>query len=179
MGLFIMTLRLAGLFILAVSPALPSRAADGVDTNKMTNIEIRAAVPAPAFNLLDWEGRRFSSTTLTGQAAVVTFWAVGDKPSERQMAELNALQNRFPTEKLSVVSMVVVDNPAGLRKYMTEHRPPFPVLLADLPTIEAFGRLQAVPTTFVIDKNYNIIQQYVGFTGKADIQKYVEAVLKQ
>lgn len=154
-------------------------AADGTETGKVANVLVRTAQRAPAFTLLNAEGTKFSSTTLTGRAAVVTFWAVDDKPSERQIQELNTLRQQFKPEQLVVVALVVVDNPPALRKFVADHQPPFPVLLADLKVIEGFGRLQSIPTTFVIDKNYNIIQQYVGVADKADLKQYVEAVLKQ
>jgi peroxiredoxin len=171
--------RSGSILILAGSWALTACAADGTDTGQVANVVVRTAQPAPAFTLLDPTGKTFSSVTLTGKAAVVTFWAVGDNPSERQMRELIALQQQFRPEQLAVVGIVVVDNAPAVRKFVADHQLSFPVLLADLRVIEGFGRLQSIPTTFVIDKNYNIIQQYVGVADKADLKQYVEAVLKQ
>ncbi len=166
-----------GVLLLTIGWTLPTRAASVSATSEVVTVEVRTARPAPAFSLVTVEGEKFSSATLTGKAAVVTFWASQDKPSVRQLTELVALQTQFGAERLAVVGIAVDTN--ELRSVIAARQVNFPVLLVDLPVIQGFGGLQAIPTTYVIDKNYNIIQQYTGFAEKGAIEKDIEAIQRQ
>jgi hypothetical protein len=45
--------------------------------------------------------------------------------------------------------------------------------------VQGFGGLTAIPTLFVIDKNQNIIQRYVGVTEANILEADLKAIFKQ
>ena len=55
----------------------------------------------------------------------------------------------------------------------------YPLYQPDYDIIQAFGGLTAIPTLFVIDKNQNIIQKYVGVTEANVLEADLKAIFKQ
>jgi peroxiredoxin len=53
----------------------------------------------------------------------------------------------------------------------------YPVVLADQKIQEAFGGIEAVPTTFIIDHDGRVLKKHLGFTDKDAFQKEIEPLL--
>ena len=100
-----------------------------------------------------------------------------DQPSLKQIAILSDWLKEHDAEELAVLCMAVEQSGKQTTKaYVDREHPDFPFLVANYETIEAFGGLTAVPTTFVIDKNKNIIQRYVGITEKKVLETNLTSV---
>lgn len=150
------------------------------DTGGAARVEVRVAAPAPAFTLAALDGSRFSSTTLTGRAAIVTFWAGGDRPSERQLAELAAVDQQFGGDRVKIVGIVInAADTNSVQTVVAAQRIRFPILVVDWKSIEKFGGLSVVPSTFVIDRNYNVIRHHTGFVDRATLQPDLDAIWSQ
>jgi hypothetical protein len=48
------------------------------------------------------------------------------------------------------------------------------VVLGDQAVTEAYGGIQAIPTTFVVDKKGNIVAEHVGSLSTEDFEKLVK-----
>lgn len=55
----------------------------------------------------------------------------------------------------------------------------YPVLISDGKVNSKYGGIQAIPTTFVIDKNGKIVKKYVGFQPKATFEKEIKGLLSK
>ena len=55
----------------------------------------------------------------------------------------------------------------------------YPVVLTDSKIVEAYGGIDGLPTTFIIDRSGHIVKQHPGFTGQAEIEKEVALLLAQ
>ena len=53
----------------------------------------------------------------------------------------------------------------------------YPVVLADEKTPQAFGGIEAIPTTFIIDREGRIVTKHLGFTGKDEFEKELKPLL--
>ena len=42
---------------------------------------------------------------------------------------------------------------------------------------EAYGGIEAIPTTFIVDRKGNILKKHVGYMSKGDFEKLVSAAL--
>ena len=130
---------------------------------------VRVAEPAPRFELSDLAGKTVKLADCPSQAVIVCFFLSGDRPSERVMRPLATLQSEHATNDLAVFGIALDSGPASaLQAKLTEWAVKFPVLRFNMEVVEGFGGISAVPTTFVIDQNRNIIQRYVGFV---DVQQ--------
>ncbi|HUJ08445.1 MAG TPA: TlpA disulfide reductase family protein [Verrucomicrobiae bacterium] len=122
---------------------------------------------APDFTLKDVQGNTVRLADFSGQALIVSFVVTWDKPSLRQIGILSDIRKERSEKELAILAVAIEQGGEPTTKsYVEQKHPGFPFLVADYATISAFGGLTAVPTTFVIDKNHNIVQKYVGITSK-------------
>jgi peroxiredoxin len=130
---------------------------------------------APSFALKDTDGRVVKLDDFTGKTLIVCFVVTWDQPSLRQIAILSDWLKAHDDKELAVLGMGI-EQPGkqSVKSFVEQEHPDFPFLAADYATIQAFGGLTAVPTTFVIDKNKDIVRRYVGVTDK----RLLEAALK-
>jgi peroxiredoxin len=142
--------------------------------------EARTATPAPSFTLKIGPGQKIKLADFKGKALIVCFLATGDKPSERQVPVLNDLLKEYNETNLAVLGLAFVQTGAQpIRAFVEEQAAGFPVYPPDYDIVQAFGGLTAIPTLFVIDKNQNIIQKYVGVTEASSLQADLRAIFKQ
>src|ERR1019366_8274601 len=88
--------------LLVAGPALSGWAA----TNAVTQV-IRVATPAPAFEMESITGDKLKLADLQSPAVIVSFLLREDRPSQRQLPVLSALQAAHGTNQLQVVGVIV------------------------------------------------------------------------
>ena len=54
----------------------------------------------------------------------------------------------------------------------------YTVVMADQAVAKAYGGVEAIPTTFVIDRQGHIINRHVGLTDRAEFEKEIKPLLK-
>ena len=142
--------------------------------------EIREAKPAPSFVLKIAQGQTVKLTDFKNKALNVCFVAPWDNNSQQQMKILTDLQKQYGETNLAVLGFALDQtHPELVKAYAEQHHLTYPLYLADYNLIKGFGSLTAMPTTFIIDKNQNIIQTYVGVTETNAFGDYLKAIAKQ
>jgi len=53
----------------------------------------------------------------------------------------------------------------------------YPVLMADKDTIRSFGDVVTIPTSFLVNKNGQVVKKYPGFVPRVLLEKDIESVL--
>ena len=142
--------------------------------------DVRTATPAPSFSLKIGRGQFVKLADFKGKALVVCFFATGDKPSQKQVLILNDLLKEYSETNLAVLGFALEQLGAPRMKTFAEEQGlGFPLYAPDYDIIQGFGGLTAIPTLFVIDKNQNIIQKYVGVTEANVLEANLKAIFKQ
>ena len=148
-------------------------------TNDAPRTETRQAPPAPVFELADLDGEFVSIKKFEQPALIVMFWATWDHPSQRQASILNAIRNRLGTNQVEVIGISVDTNDAAqVKEFVTANKIQFPVLRYDSDVVAQFGGITDIPTLFVIDRNRNIYNRYIGLTPGAAVAADVELLQK-
>ena len=142
--------------------------------------EVRVAKPAPPFALKDARGRAIKLADFKDKALIVCFFATRDNPSQKQVVILNDLLKKYSETNVAVLGVALSQTSyPSTEDYAAQQHLHYPLYAADYNVIVAFGGLTAIPTTFVIDKNQNIIQKYVGITETNVLEADLKAILKQ
>jgi peroxiredoxin len=129
--------------------------------------EGRTMKRAPSFSLKDTSGNTIKLEDFAGKTLVVSFVVTSDQPSLKQIAILSDWLKDHDSKEVAVLGMAIEQwGKPTTKTFVDQERPTFPFLAADYDTIHAFGRLTAVPTTYIIDKDQNIVQRYIGVTEK-------------
>jgi len=169
-----------GFVVLLLVILMLGRALGATNDVRMAAPDIRTATPAPLFTLKIAPGQTIKLADFKGKALIVCFFATGDSPSQRQMPILNSLLKEYSETNLAVLGLVF-EQPGGqpIKTFAEQQGLSFPLYPPDYDIVQAFGGLTAIPTLFVIDKNQNIIQKYVGVTEVNTLEADLRAIFKQ
>ncbi len=161
------SLLLAAALSLALPPGAPLRA------------EPVAPVPAPAWKLKDVDGKVVTSDQFKGKVVVLDFWATWCPPCRAEIPGYVSLQKKYGADGLVFVGISVdEDGPEVVRKFIKDHAINYPVVMFNADVVNAFGPVEAYPTTFIIDRDGMIRDKKVGSMPTAEYEKDILAVLK-
>lgn len=152
----------------------------------VTNVRARsggkpttAPQPSPAWELKDVDGKTVKSADFKGKVVILDFWAAWCPPCRAEIPGFIELRKKYQNQGL-VVAGVSLDQggAAGVKKFMEKEGVNYPVLLGSEEVVRAFGGVEAIPTTFIIDRKGRIAGKHEGFTDKDDFEKEIKPLLK-
>jgi cytochrome c biogenesis protein CcmG/thiol:disulfide interchange protein DsbE len=121
---------------------------------------------APDFSLAGPSGKTVSLSDFKGKVVIVDFWATWCPPCRRGIPDLIDLQTQFG-DKLAVIGISVdTDTKDRVASFAQNFNINYTVLFATPEVVQAYGSIQSIPTSFIIDKNGKIVNQHVGLTPK-------------
>lgn len=136
-------------------------------------------VPAPAWSLPDLAGKVVTADQFKGKVVVVDFWATWCGPCREEIPGYIKLQEKYGKDGLVIVG-VSLDRrgPEAVRKFAEREGMNYIVVMGDAATVEAFGGFDAIPTTFLIDRDGQIRDRKTGAMATADYEKVILKYLR-
>jgi peroxiredoxin len=120
--------------------------------------------PAPDVTYTSLSGQKITSQSLRGKVVMVNFWATSCTTCIAEMPQMVDTYNKYKGQGLEFMAVAMsYDPPNYVLNYAETRKLPFTVALDPQGQLaQAFGDVKLTPTTFVIDKQGNIIKRYVG-----------------
>lgn len=145
------------LMILLAMPSRPAGAAAGTE---------RDLGPAPAFSLETVTGDRIAlDEALARGPVILDFWATWCGPCRQALPALQVLHDRYASRGLTVLA-VSIDEPRNRPKIGATARAlglSFPILIDTEKRASQLYRVEAVPMTFLIDREGRIRSLHRGY----------------
>ena len=137
----------------------------------------KEAAPAVTFTTLS--GEKISTDSLRGKVVLVNFWATSCSTCIAEMPQMVETYNKYRETGLEFVAVAMsYDPPNYVQNYSETRQLPFKVVIdADGTTAKAFGDVQLTPTTFLIDKEGNILRRFVGIPEATSFNQLIERAL--
>jgi len=160
--------------VVCIIASLPGRARSGeTGTSPLAKL-----APAPVWQLRNVDGQTIHSSDFKGKVVILDFWATWCGPCQAELPGFIALQKQYEKQGLTVIGVSVDQiQPAEVKKFAQKSGMNYPVVLSDSNTDQAFGGIDAIPTTFVIDREGRIVKQHLGFTEKEEFEKEIKPLL--
>ena len=112
-----------------------------------------AGRPAPEFDLVDLNGKRWKLDALAGQVVVLNFWATWCEPCRTEMPSLEAMALRRASSGVTVLTVNYKESPDVIRAFL--QRLPFklPILLDPDGDATFDWTPRVFPSTVLIGRN--------------------------
>ena len=145
---------------------------------------VRADLPvlgkAPAWKLKDLQGKEVSSADFKGKVVVIDFWATWCPPCRAEIPGYIALQKKYAEQGLVILGFSVDEaGPEAVKKFAVEQKMNYTILMANQGTAAAFGGIEGIPTTFLIDREGRVRNRKVGSMDAAEYEARVVPLLQE
>lgn len=134
---------------------------------------------APDVTFVDLQGKALSTQDLRGKVVMVNFWATSCTTCVKEMPQMVETYQKYRERGLEFVAVAMsYDPPNYVLNFAQTRQLPFAVALdVDGKLARSFGDVQLTPTTFVIDKDGNIVKRYLGEPDWAGLHVLLERAL--
>ena len=145
--------------------------------------------PAPAFSLEDLNGRKVSLADYKGKAVLINFWATWCGPCKLETPWIVDLRNQYASQGFEVLGISTDDIDRSDAKAFGEEKKeiagfvqqmhmPYPVLIEGDKLSKPYGGLDAMPTSFYVDRSGTIVAAQMGISSKDDMEANIRKALK-
>jgi cytochrome c biogenesis protein CcmG/thiol:disulfide interchange protein DsbE len=135
---------------------------------------------APDFSLSDLEGKKVSLSDYRGKVVVLDFWATWCPPCRKGIPDFVEMQQEYGKDNFVVLGINLDrgDNVSPLvEEFAKNYEINYPVLYHNQQIVMAYGGIQSIPTTFVIDQEGKVRQGVVGYRPKEFFKGVIDPLL--
>ena len=138
---------------------------------------------APDFTLKAINDSTYTLSKLKGNVVLINFWATWCGPCRMEIPEFNELYEKYHNKGFELLGISISDTKKQLKNYTNSYKVKYPLLYGsanDLNKITTdFGGVYAVPSSFLVNKNGEIVWSYPGAILKNyDPQTFADLVYK-
>jgi len=144
--------------------------------------------PAPPFTLEDLSGKKVSLADFKGRALAINFWATWCAPCKVETPWLIDLRSQYAAQGFEVLGISaddidrkdprkLSDEKQEIARFVHKMQMPYPVLIDGDSISEPYGGLDALPTTFFLNRNGAVVAAQMGMTTKNDLERNIKKAL--
>ena len=135
--------------------------------------------PAPEITLNDLKGGKVSISDYSQNIVMINNWATWCPPCKAEMPTLSKYFKEHRDQGFILVGIEAGDPTRDVEKFVKDYGLTFPILLdPNNKSLIAFHN-DNLPSSYVIDRNGNVILAWTGPISKAMLEKYITPLLEQ
>jgi cytochrome c biogenesis protein CcmG/thiol:disulfide interchange protein DsbE len=133
---------------------------------------------APDFALKDSHGNVVHLSDYKGKVVLLDFWATWCGPCNIEIPWFTDFERRYKDRGFEVLGVSMDDDGwKAINPFVTAKQINYKIVLGDDMTSDQYGSVEALPTTFVIDREGRIASIHIGLSGKKEFEDAIEKLL--
>ena len=166
------TALLAACYFTGCSPQRAVKAADAVKPDKDRR-------PAPEFALKDADGKTVRLEDYKGKVVLLDFFATWCGPCKIEIPWFMEFERKHKDKGFSVLGVSMDDEGWEVVKpFLADLGVNYRVVIGNDSTAQLYGGVDALPTTFLIDRTGKIAAVHIGLASKKEFEDGVEQLLQ-
>jgi thiol-disulfide isomerase/thioredoxin len=153
---------------------------DGASADDTGPVAKLQGTSAPAFKLVDLDGKTVSLADYKGKPVLVNFWATWCGPCKLEMPWFEEFSKKYAGQGLVILGVAADDASktaiAGTAKRLGVD---YPILLKDSKVEDAYGGVDYLPESFYVDRAGKILIETAGVTSEAHGKDEIEANIQR
>lgn len=144
----------------------------------LTGMGFSSPKKSPDISFSDLDGHRYHLSDFRGKVVVVNFFKSDCPPCMVELRELAKLYRKYEKDGLMIISLMIDEEGLPLLPRIVEAKGiTYPVGLASEEVIQAFGGVYITPTTFIIDRQGEVVKRFIGYAGREYLEKKIRKYL--
>lgn len=119
-------------------------------------------LPSIDFELMNLQGNLEALSDYRGKVVFLNFWATWCGPCQSEMPAMENVYNELKDEGFVILAVDLAEDKDTVAKFISERNLTFPVLLDTSGKIGGIYEARSIPTTYIIDREGNILGRAVG-----------------
>jgi len=137
-----------------------------------------AASSAPDFTLKAvQDDKEYSLSQFKGKVVLINFFTFFCGPCRQEMPHLSQMGQELKGQGFQTLGIGLSSTPEQLKQIVTQLGLAYPVLQGNEGVSKAYGGVELVPLTFIIDRQGNIAHKILGARSKEEFEKLVKPLL--
>lgn len=131
---------------------------------------------AQDFTITDLDGNEVSLSDFRGKKVFLNFWATWCPPCKAEMPEIEKVYQETKDSDLVILAVEIGEPLDTVKTFIEDNKYNFKVLLDSDKDIATTYGISAIPTSFFIDEDGNIISKRVGGMTYDEMKEYIDAL---
>lgn len=134
---------------------------------------------APNFTLTDANGQSVKLSDYRGKVVLLNFWATWCGPCQIEIPWFIEFEQQYKSRGFEVLGVSMDEEGwKAVKPYIAERKLNYRVLLGDETVSQLYGGLDALPTTFMIDREGKFaFSPHIGLAGKNEYLSEIQSLL--
>lgn len=131
---------------------------------------------APNFAVTDMNGKELTLENMRGKGVFLNFWGTWCEPCEKEMPYMNELYDTYKKKGVEIVALNADETEIAVKNFAGQYGLNFPIAIDKGQEILNTYGVSPLPTSFLIDKDGNVIKKITGTQTKEQIEEHLKEI---